>query len=495
MTLLDKIPSALGLVLSWLRLARGWSKMRLALALGFKDDSLISRYERGDTLSRENLESVLLPLDYPPEAIDVLEFAHRLIFHVLPEEPASTLALNAEERRRIVRAVIASGWTAAEVTCDELIRRKRQEKLEVARREAQAAWERLKTVTPEERRELIETFPEFRTVALVAQVCEASGRAAAHRVELAMERAQLALYIAERVPSEASLQAQGYSWSHIANSRRVATDFDAADEAFARAWKLWHGGARCEAELLPEWRLLDLEASLRREQNRFPEALGLLDQARAASGGNAVAVARILLKKERLFNKRGDFKRALAVLKEAEELVEASQDPHLLFALRFNRADALCRLGKWNMAAKLLPWVSDRAIERGNELELIRTGWLQAKVAASQGRVEDAISRLEQVSGDFTAHELPYEAALSSLDLAVLWLKAGRNGEVAQLAVAMKWIFDAKGIDDAALEALGLFCKAARQEIATVELARRVIAQLEKAELSAPFSGRGRDRA
>ncbi|HSS78727.1 MAG TPA: hypothetical protein VLV54_18555, partial [Thermoanaerobaculia bacterium] len=284
-------------------------------------------------------------------------------------------------------------------------------------------------------------------------------------------------------------------WGHIGNARRVATDFDSADEAFAQAWKLWRSGSGIESELLPEWRLLDLEASLRREQQRFTEALELLDQARTASGGEPMASARILLKKEHVLIQMGDAKGALAALKEAEPFVEAAGDSHLLFTFRFNRADVLSRLGKWNLAAKLLPWVCETAIERGNELELIRAGWLQAKVAAGQGRNEDAMSRLEQVSQDFTAHKLPYEAALSSLELAVLWLKAGRNGEVAQLAVAMKWIFDDKGMDDAALEAFALFCEAARKQTATVEQAQRVIAALEKAERSAPSSGRGRGRA
>jgi len=485
----ERIPSPLGLSLSWFRLARGWSKQRLAKALRVSL-SLLARYERGDTLSPENLELALVPLGYPPEAKEVLLFAHRLIFNELPEEPVSTLALTAEERRRIVRAALAAGWTAAEVTCDELIRRKRQEKLEAARREAREAWERLKAATAEERRELIATFPEFRTVALVAHVCEASEQAAAHRVDIAKERAELALDVAERVPGEAGLQAQGYSWGHVGNARRVATDFDAANEAFAKAWKLWPNGAGIEPELLPEWRLLDLEASLRRAQRQFPEALALLDQARAASGGNPVAAARILLKKEHVFNQIGDTKGALEALKEAAPFVEASEEPHLLFALRFNWADDLCRLKQWAQAAKLLPRVYEMTIERGNELELIRVGWLQAKVAAGQGLAEDAISRLEKVAEDFTAHELPYEAALSSLDLSVLWLKAGRNREVAQLAVAMKWIFKDKGIDDATVEALGLFCEAARQEAATVELANRAIAELEKAERSAPSLGR-----
>jgi transcriptional regulator with XRE-family HTH domain len=492
--MLEKIPSALGLALSWLRNARGWPKMRLASALRIAD-SLLSRYERGDALSRESLESALAPLDYPPEAVDVLLFAHRLIFHELPEEGASSLAPTPEERRGILRATLSTGLTAAEVTYAELHRRKRQEKLEAARREAQAAWERLKGATPKERQELIATFPEYRTVALVAQVCEASVRAAAHRVEIARERAELALDIAKRVPGEASLQAQSYCWGHIGNSRRVATDFDSADEAIAQAWKLWTSGAGIEPELLPEWRLFDLEASLRREQNRFPEALALLDQARAASEGDPVATARILLNKEHLFERTGDRKGALAALAAAAQFVEAARDSYLLFAFRFKTANHLCGLEKWKKVAKLLPVVCEMAVERGNELELIRVGWLQAKVAAGQGRDEEAVSRLEQVSEDFTAHKLPYEAALSSLDLAVLWLKAGRNGDVAQLAVAMRWIFAEKGMAAEALEALALFCEAARQETATLEQARRVIANLEKAECSAPSPGRGRGRA
>jgi hypothetical protein len=137
--------------------------------------------------------------------------------------------------------------------------------------------------------------------------------------------------------------------------------------------------------------------------------------------------------------------------------------------------------------------VVEKAAERGNELELIRGGWLQAKVAAGLGRTEVAITHLEQVSRDFTAHELPYEAALSSLDLSMLWLRAGRTDEVKRLAVAMGWIFTAKGIEREALQALAVFCEAAKQEAVTVELVRQAIAEIETAQRSAPPDrGRGR---
>ena len=45
----------------------------------------------------------------------------------------------------------------------------------------------------------------------------------------------------------------------------------------------------------------------------------------------------------------------------------------------------------------------------------------------------------------------------------------------------MSWIFTAQGIAREALAALQLFCNAALQEAATVELARKVIADIEHA--------------
>jgi len=357
---------------------------------------------------------------------------------------------------------------------------------EEARREAEEVWTALERFPIADRRRLLElSLRPGRSIALATLACEASERAAAHKVEDALELAELALFIAEQAPEDRRSRALGYCWGYIGNSRRVATDLDAADEAFGRSWSL-RLGAEFDPELLPEWRLLDLEASLRRAERRFPESLTLLDRARAASGDDPVAASRILLKKDHVLNVMGDFETALAVLAEAAPFVEASGDSRLLFALRFNWTDELCHLERWAEAAKLLPVVTEMATEQGNELDLVRLGWLQAKVTAGQGREEEAIAKLEKVSRDFTDRKLPYEAALSSLDLSVLWLKAGKNAEVALLAVGLKWIFEAKGIEREALMALRLFCDAAEREAATVELARRVVADIETARRADP---------
>jgi tetratricopeptide (TPR) repeat protein len=482
----EPIPTAHGMALTFWRSKFRWTKRRLAHALGWKDHSNLSRYERGELeLFRPMLLKILscLPLDDPDFAADALIFTHDLVTPEPREEPASPTSLTAAERRTMNRAVLAAGLAAAGAVRADWLRRKKAEKTEAARREAEEAWARLQAAPPGARRYLIAAFPKYRTVALAARVCEASVRAAAGKAGKARELADLALFIAERVAEPLGSRVQGYGWAFIANARRVAEDFDGADEAFAQAWKLWAAGTGCE--LLPESRLLDLEASLRRAERRFPQALKLLDRARVASGEDPVSVSRILLKKERVLNYMGDIEGALAALAEATPFVEAHGDPRQHFALRFNMADDLGHLERYDEAADLVPSVRELALEQRNELDLLRVVYLAARVAAGQGRADEAAAGLEQVRRAFLDHDRPYDAALASLDLALLWLRAGRTAEVRELAVEMEAVFRAKKIRREALAALLLFCEAAKQETATVALARRTIADVEKVMRSA----------
>jgi tetratricopeptide (TPR) repeat protein len=498
----ERIPSPLDLALTYLRSAAAWSKGRLAQALGLADESSISHYERGARLlTREKLESLVAPMGHPSEAVDVLLFAHQLIF---PEprkaEPASPVALSPEEHRTVDRAAMAAGWTAGQIAAEavrgELIRTRKQEKADAARQEAERLFQGLMAATGAERGALVEAFPDYWNWALAVRVCAESVRRAAHRAEEALELADLASAITERVPGEESWRSRlkGFAWAHVANARRVANDLAGADQAFARAWDLWRAGAGSAPELLAEWQLFSLEASLRRDQLRFSAALELLDRARAASGENQVATARLLLQKGNVLEQMGDSERALAALREAAPFVEATGDPRLAFGLRFDTANNLYLLSRYADAAELMPKVRELAVQQANELDLIRIVWLESRVAAGEGRAEEAVDGLEQVRGYFTARELAYDAALSSLDLAVVWLKAKRTVEVKELAVAMGWIFKTEGIDREALAALTLFCDAARQESATVGLARQVAAEIEKVRRSAPPAGRGRGR-
>jgi transcriptional regulator with XRE-family HTH domain len=473
------------------------TQQELAAVLGLKDGAQLSLFEKGHRpLSYEYLEEIAAALQVPPEGVEALLFAHRLLWEARTighddagKRESSPLDPTVEERRQMWRTAIAAGWTVAETLFAELSRRRRETKVEKALAEAEAQWAHLAPIWREEGRDLVTVYPALRTPALAARVCEASAKAAGRSFEEALELADFALFIAENVPGRARReQAMGYCRLFRANALRVATEFDPADAEFAQGCTLYRTGDPAEPEILPEWRLYDLEASLRREQRRFPEALECVERAFALCGGRPEAAGHILLKKEHIFDAMRDREGALSALEEAVPFVESLGDPYQLFFLRYWLVKNLCAVNRYAEAADLLPVVRDMAIEQGMELNLIRVSWLAAKVDAGQGRIAEAIASFEQVRDDFRAHKLPYEAALSSLDLAVLMLEQGRAAEVKDLAVTMAWIFKAKGIAREALTALSLFCEAAGQEIATVEHTKKVIAEVEKAWRSAPPS-------
>jgi tetratricopeptide (TPR) repeat protein len=476
-------PHAEGLTLRDVREARRVTRHELARGLGLRNADLLGKLERGEReMSREKLAWALGPLDPPPDEVEALLFAHRLTLPGALEEAG----LTPKELLAIDRTALGAAWTVAETLRPALLQRKKAVKAAAAQQEADGLLHLLQRRSPEDRRDLITVYPCFRSCTLVAQVCEASVKAAGHLPGAALELARLACSLAERVDGGEGRRsrARGYALAFVSNAQRVATEFDPADVTFRRAWQLWQAGTATAPDPLTEWRMFDLEASLRREQQQFKQALELLERAKRSCSGGPVAVARILVEKSNVHQQQGQFAAALAALEEATPAIERSGDLHLLFSLLFNKATNLGFLERYVDAAKLLPAVRNLAIEQGNALGLTRVLWLAARVDMGQGRGEKALASLEQVRREFTTtYQLPYEAALSDLDLTLLWLERGRTAEVRELAVSMGWIFKAKGINREALAALTLFCEAARQEVATVELTRQVIADVEKSRL------------
>jgi hypothetical protein len=479
--------SAEALTLIYLREESRWSQKKLAAARGLTSYRPISRYETGENeLSQQELYLLTGLLGHPREAVDALLFTYSLIVGG-PPEPASPVDLTLAELRRIDRAVIADGWTRAADLRGKLIADKRRRKAKAARREAEVLWARLKAFSPQARREVVEDAPEFQTWALAERLCDESRRAAANDAREALHLADLALWIAGRVEGEEfRSRLLGYAWAYKGNALRVSGHLSRADEAFARAWELWKAGAGVEAALLPEWRMLSLEASLRMEEHQLTEALELLAQAAKCSCGEPAEFAVLLIQREFIYEQMGDFEGALSALIQAAPYADASADARLKFALKFETVRTLCALARYEAAAALVPSVRELAERLGNNLDIVRVGWLSARVDAGQGRRADAIAGLEQVRREFTARPIPYDAALSSLELSVLYLEEGHTGAVKALAREMGAIFKSQGIAREALASLSVFLEAAQKESATVELVRRVIAEVEDSRRKAP---------
>jgi hypothetical protein len=135
--------------------------------------------------------------------------------------------------------------------------------------------------------------------------------------------------------------------------------------------------------------------------------------------------------------------------------------------------------------------VRELAEQLGNKLDIVRVGWLAARVDSGEGRREAAIVGLEQVRREFMDRPIPYDSAGSSLELSILYLEEGRTREVKALAREMGAIFKSQGIAREALASLSVFFEAAQRETATVELAKRVIAEVEDSRRKAPRPVKG----
>ena len=352
----------------------------------------------------------------------------------------------------------------------------------LARQRADGLWELLKRQAADVRLALVEDSQRFRGWALCERVAAESIAAAPNHPRQALELADLARRIAERAPGTAAWRRrlQGYAWAHVSNARRVCSDLPGADDAIRHAWKLWEDGAAGDRGFLAEAWLPWIEAGLRRDQRRFPEALTRIDEALALDGGERRA--QILLTKSGILETLGDPSGSTVVLMEAALLIDKRREPRLMMFLRFNLLVDLCRLDRAAEAEPGLAEVRGLAERLGEELELVRVVWLEGKVAVGMGRTDEAYGAFQQVRRVFTIRELPYDAALVSLELALLLLEQGRTADVRALAREMVWIFRAQGVPLETLAALRVFCEAAEREAATAELARRVVSYLYQAQ-------------
>jgi transcriptional regulator with XRE-family HTH domain len=470
------IPPPLSVALAFLRTERGWTQKELALAAGMSV-KVLSFYERGRThLSRALLETIVSWMGHGPDAIDAALFALQQIRPAREESDAPNRPTE-PERRAIERVAAVTGRDVADFTRAELVRQAHLLRLQQARQKADKLWDYLRNLPARDRRLLVENGKEYKSWALAVRLCEESSIAAAADAARAVELAELAVRIAEITPSEGAFRERllSFAWAFLGNARRVAGDLPAADLAFGRSGSCRVGGtpALTDPDPLEDWRVFDLEASLRREQRRWDEALRLHDQAMAAAP--AKDRGRILIKKSVTLEQSGDHDRAITTLSHAAQNVEAQREPRLGFALHANLALNLCRLGRFTEAEKLLPKARRLAVQLGNGLDLVRLRWVEGITAAGLGRRVEAAEALSFVRIELSSQGIAYDAALVTMELAVLYLEEARHREVKVLARQIAPVFHAQGVHREVLAAIKLFSDAAEREEATTELARRLV--------------------
>lgn len=347
------------------------------------------------------------------------------------------------------------------------------------RARAAELWERIRKYPHEGRSALIAELPALHTWAFSELLAHESEAAASDSASAALELAREALEVAERIPGDKTRRSRsrGYARGFLGNAQRVQGDLEVAGRSFALSDEEWKAGAGCEGDLLDEARLLDLKSSLLRDQRSLPESLSLLE--RAEEIGGQEMKGRLLIKKSKVFEEQGELDMAIAALEKAEPLVDPKREPRLWLCLRHNLLDYLSKIGRFQEAEELLPEV--KRLSR-KELDRIRLRWAEGRIAAGLGRTQKGIDLLTQVRAEFVSRTIWFDAALVTLELAVVFLKQGRTDMVKTLAIHLAPIFKSNGVQPEAMAALTLFRNAADQERVTLDLAERLVAFLRKAE-------------
>jgi transcriptional regulator with XRE-family HTH domain len=477
--------------LTLLRRSLNWKQEELADALGISK-SVVNDQENGRSRpDADRLEEVARVLGLPPEAaswsstlVSSLQSSARLEHSAGPGATArqgiEALALRAGQRL----TDFLRQWLTEVTTAEAALR---------ACLEAEGLWVRLRRKTDAQQRLLIEADPAFHTSAMMVLLCDKSVEAAADRPERALKLAQLAHFVALRVPGPDAWQSrvQAFAWAHLANARRVSGNLDGAEVAFQRAKRLWKEGALGDpSRLLSEGQMLLIEVSLRKDQRQLPAALKLADKALRQAGPDLRK--KVLLNQANILELLGRYEEALQALDRVAPLLDRRREPRLFLVLRFDQAVNLCHLDRFTEAEALVrEEVRPLAIAQRQEMDLVRLLWLQGRLEDGLGRPDGALAAFEQVQRELIAHGMLADTGLVMLDQAMIYCRQGRQSLVKALASQMLPILEAQKINPEGMAAALLFREAAEQERATADLARRLRDYLDHSRYDAKlrFSG------
>jgi tetratricopeptide (TPR) repeat protein len=271
------------------------------------------------------------------------------------------------------------------------------------------------------------------------------------------------------------------AWAYIGNTYRLRSDLQKAEEIFATAYGHLRRGTQ---DPLERAILLDLEASLRRDQGRFEQAFKLLRRAVAIflQSDQGHRAGRSLVKTSTVYHYAGDPEGGIPILFQAIELIDPEQEPRLLLCARHNLIDDLAEAGRFLEAQKL--YRETRSLYRSfpDAWSQNRRKWVKGKISHGMGQVELAESLFLAARDGFIQEGIPFDTALVSLELAVLYAEQGRMADLKRLAGEMVPIFSSLHIHREALAALAYLKQAVETERVSLALVNGVAAYLRRAQ-------------
>ncbi|MCP3964388.1 MAG: helix-turn-helix transcriptional regulator [bacterium] len=320
---------------------------------------------------------------------------------------------------------------------------------------AERAWRAIEDQPREEQLAAVRFQAKFSTPAFFELLREKSREAGRQDRQRGLQLAELALAslegsaekLGDRLPD---LKARGWAW--LGNVRRQALDFTGAEEALALAESvLAPPGQR---DPVAEGEIYLYQACLRQNQRRFKEALELSDLAirQFRSTGDAALLAQSLVVRANVNCYSGEPSASVDDLTQAIEILKGHNEPFVLFSASLNLAMVYAMLNRYELTAEILPIVKPLALGLENDLVRHQLQWVEALVAEGQGQLQKAEYLLMSARSGFIAEEETDNAAVASLELAILCCKQNRHSDALRLAAEALPVFQAlKAHPDAAI--------------------------------------------
>jgi tetratricopeptide (TPR) repeat protein len=322
----------------------------------------------------------------------------------------------------------------------------------------------------------------FRGVMLARMLLDEAKRhmpAEPHAVYELAETAETVLMRTPDAPGLYDLFARAVAYR--ANAERAKGDLLVAGDTLRNARGLIRNKGVTDPVVYAEvdW----IEGALRKDQRQFKEAEELLVRAVNLYGltGTKEESAQPLITLGLLYYDRGDYQKAAEVTRAAAEMMNPKEDPRFYLCARHNLALFLAESGDYRAASETLHEDAVLYREYPDLWTNLRQTWLKGKIAWGLGDLDDAERLLGEARNGFILQNIGYDAAMVSIDLALVYVQQRRTRELKQLADEMHQIFAAGDVHREAVAALLLFEDAIREEKLTAKVVQDLAGYLKRA--------------
>jgi tetratricopeptide (TPR) repeat protein len=202
---------------------------------------------------------------------------------------------------------------------------------------------------------------------------------------------------------------------------------------------------------------------------------------REALIADELGVGRALLKLADTYFLQGLTSRAIESLEAALKKIKRTSEPRLYLFGRHNLALYLTEAGRPLEAADIVAADMSLYREFPDAQTQLHLSWLHGKIGLGLEDYASAEEAFLSAQRGFMSEGFGYDAALVSLDLALLYLRQRRTQELRELVETAVPIFASQDIHREAAAALVLFQDAVRHDAITATLVEEVVRYLKVA--------------